>query len=251
MRSLVQLFTMEREWDSPDAWQCFSGLYISGCAWLYPSHQSSLSLHASNPITLLPGEASSSDNTASPETADDWIHHLVTTIKIPLLWFTLVERKKSLKFLEMQIRDDTRPIHFLESDTSCHSHRWERNFNHTHAWLPLSKERWGGKGRKREEKRRNSPEEGDNEKHAWYFWEEDLNQRKIYFCLIHRGVFSSENAALLFNQLNRVRSPQRQCIVIPRDRGCGSPIDTKLENPQSFIYDIVFAYKLCTFSCLL
>lgn len=34
-----------------------------------------------------------------------WIHHLVTTIKILLLWFILVGGKKSFKFLDMQIRE--------------------------------------------------------------------------------------------------------------------------------------------------
>lgn len=64
-----------------------------------------------------------------------WIHHLVTTVKISLLWFILAGRKKSFTFLEMQIRDDTCPIHFPDSNSSCHSHRWKRDFNHTHACI--------------------------------------------------------------------------------------------------------------------
>lgn len=52
--------------------------------------------------------------------------------------------------------------------------------------------------------RKNSPEEGDNEKHSRYFWEKDLNQREMYVCLIQGIVFCTENAAPLFSQLNRV-----------------------------------------------
>lgn len=103
-------------------------LYLTGLAWLFPSHQGAatiiswvLSLPALaiplssflerwGPLTTLP---------AQRLLRIYWIHHLVTTIKIPFLWFILVGEKKSFKFLEMQGRDDTCPIHFPDSNASC------------------------------------------------------------------------------------------------------------------------------------
>ena len=122
---------------------------------------------------------------------------------------------------------------------------------------PVSEERWGGGGSKREEKRRNSPEEGDNEKHAWYFWEEDLNQRKMYFRLIHSVVFSTENVAPLFNQLNRVRYHLEDSIQssLGIHKGLVLHIPHRYQNLRMLKFltwnGIVFAYNLHTFPHIL
>lgn len=200
LRPLARLFTMEHEWGR--LWQeamFLWPLYLTGLAWLFSPHQGAagiISRALCLPTLTIPLSSCLERQAALTTLAAQrlagmyWIHHLVTKIKIPLLWFILVGGKKSFKFLEMQIRDDTCPIHFPASNSSCRQHRWNRNFNHTHTWLPVVEERWGGRGKNG--KRRDSREEGDNEKHAWYFWEEDWNQRETYVCFIQSCLFHWE-----------------------------------------------------------